>query len=311
MLPPPRPHPLIDGPMATIALRPTLDRWAPPAIARLVLPMQRIIAVASLADGDQAVFAEKLGLTRRPSRRILAGLADRALRRRHFEQVSRRWESLFFGDAPVDPKALVTAELARRDAAVALLSGGREFLEILRRGGLPVEALPPSPGPGPGPTLGAIDQPAATRVVQSRPVPGTLGVESWVRFPAPTMGDQAWARVYEPADGKIKATMIFLHGIAMETEFWPDRPDPINALTQAGFRVLRPIIWEQWCTLSISTRSPSSVPRNFVADMASKVRNGPLAEATCLTRASCALSVNLISFIRGVCFTIRGTCLSL
>src|SRR5512132_4228187 len=63
-------------------------------------------------------------------------------------------------------------------------------------------------------------------VEPSRGFLSRLGMEGWVRFPAPTAAipGRVWARVSSPAVIPPEASpampsLIFAHGIAMETEF--------------------------------------------------------------------------------------------
>ena len=54
---------------------------------------------------------------------------------------------------------------------------------------------------------------------------------------------RAWARVSEPepgARGGGMPSLIFLHGIAMETEFWSGLMDPSLPLARRGVRLIRP-----------------------------------------------------------------------
>jgi alpha-beta hydrolase superfamily lysophospholipase len=60
----------------------------------------------------------------------------------------------------------------------------------------------------------------------------------WLRFPAAD-GGTAWARLESPP-GPVRGTLIALHGICMETEFWPPAPDYTGAALACGWQVLRP-----------------------------------------------------------------------
>jgi pimeloyl-ACP methyl ester carboxylesterase len=72
-------------------------------------------------------------------------------------------------------------------------------------------------------------------------VPGPAGSQYWLRFAAEVSGrpDTAWARVFEPEAGVEPPTLIYLHGICMEMEHWPDSRDPIPELARRGVRVVR------------------------------------------------------------------------
>lgn len=65
---------------------------------------------------------------------------------------------------------------------------------------------------------------------------------SWISVPSSVGGarDRAWARVIEPVGVINPPTLVFLHGIGMESEFWRHKPGPIERLVQNGIRVIRP-----------------------------------------------------------------------
>jgi pimeloyl-ACP methyl ester carboxylesterase len=62
----------------------------------------------------------------------------------------------------------------------------------------------------------------------------------WLRFMSPVAkAGESWARVYEPRTAEPVPTLIFLHGIGMEWEFWPNSADPMPAIAARGIRVIR------------------------------------------------------------------------
>ncbi len=60
----------------------------------------------------------------------------------------------------------------------------------------------------------------------------------WLRFPSPVMEDSAWARVSEPAEREPAGTVLFLHGIGMETEMWRRTAQLVNVMHSRGFRMI-------------------------------------------------------------------------
>ncbi len=221
-----------------------MDRIAPGFIARWILPHQRLLALAAAARGDKARFGDSLGFDVRLPLRLESALRDRAARQDRHAEAHARWTEAFFDRASPGASGdeeLVLLEQQRRSAARATISGGAAFLGILpNKKTLAWDIPPPAAVPAPrlSPACGLEDGAAAVQL--SRTVKSVYGRESWIRFPSPAMGDRVWARVYEPGDRDIRGTIVVLHGIAMETEFWRDLADPINGLTQAGFRVIRP-----------------------------------------------------------------------
>ena len=86
----------------------------------------------------------------------------------------------------------------------------------------------------------AYPAPKPVAVDTSRRLAHWYGRQYWLRYPSILAGDTAWARVIEPADAPPRATLIYLHGVCMEPEMWPELDDPIVRLTQQGLRVVLP-----------------------------------------------------------------------
>jgi pimeloyl-ACP methyl ester carboxylesterase len=84
----------------------------------------------------------------------------------------------------------------------------------------------------PAPEVPKIDVSGVVGTARSR--------QYWLRFPSPVLGDTAWAHVYEPAAAPARATMIFLHGIAVDGDMWPEAGDTFAALLDRGIRIIRP-----------------------------------------------------------------------
>ena len=199
--------PLLHPALAGLWLRPWFDAFALRFIADWQMPMARALATALAVDGEPETFA--------PS--------------------------------PPTPEAAIAAEVARRSAAERMMLSQTRFLPLVARGavaplgwdvasqeemharhGARLEGLAfPAPAPG--------------EVRRSHSLLGPDGAQYWLRMPAPSplLDDEAWAHVYEPAGVENPATLVFLHGICMELEFWPDRFDPIPRLARRGIRVLR------------------------------------------------------------------------
>jgi pimeloyl-ACP methyl ester carboxylesterase len=86
----------------------------------------------------------------------------------------------------------------------------------------------------------AFPQPEAAEIEASRRVAGASGLEHWLRFRAPVLGDTAWARVSTPEGAADPPTLVFLHGIAMENDMWRGAADPLTSGAIGGLRVIRP-----------------------------------------------------------------------
>jgi pimeloyl-ACP methyl ester carboxylesterase len=239
---------LFRDPIARLWLRPWFDRAALRLIARWYLPLSRAWAAALAADGEVERFWRGLPQAPRGADPLLTrALAQVARRRRAYDLAVRNWEEALFAAAPMPVDRRVQAELDRRRAAERLMMARAGFLPLALRRRLPaVRFNIPTPAEmarrqaarlaGP-----AFPAPERSAVETSRRVPGPYGSQHWLRFASEVAGepDTAWARVFEPEAALEPPTLIFLHGITMEMEFWPDSRDPIPQLTGRGLRVVR------------------------------------------------------------------------
>jgi pimeloyl-ACP methyl ester carboxylesterase len=84
--------------------------------------------------------------------------------------------------------------------------------------------------------------PPLPAVARSHAVPSADGQTRWLRFPTSVAGapDTAWARVVEPAAAVDPPTLVFLHGVGVESEFWKADLGHVDGLVRAGIRVVRP-----------------------------------------------------------------------
>ena len=256
-LPSPAASPLRWDPLGALVMRPWYDRLAVKLVPHWFFPLSRAWAAALESGGDEAAFAEALGLDAFPGgfcgwrlRRALARTQELA---RVHAGADAHWRDLFFADKAPPATDLVAAERARRRAAHDLMAARRFFL-CLRKKIPPVlwelphpEEMPPAADlAGDGGTCirspsGAQGLPA---VEQSHWVSGPFGRQCWIRFASPGMpGDTAWAQVYEPEGVSDPPTLISLHGICMESEHWSESMDSIDivpTLALKGLRVIRP-----------------------------------------------------------------------
>jgi pimeloyl-ACP methyl ester carboxylesterase len=238
---------LFEGPLGRLVARPWLDRVAVKLVARSYLPLSRAWAAALAAEGSEARFREALPGLSRPSRTLSRALPQVQGRWSQYQTALVTWDELFFGTGgPVSDDRLVAAETARRSAAHELMASRGRFLPLLRR-------LPAVRWEVPGPEQVEGEQgarlnnaahpfpaPAAVEVETSHKVPSARGSDHWLHFASPVLGDRAWARVSEPEGVRDPPTVIFLHGIAMESDQWRPGPDPLDHQCLAHCRVIRP-----------------------------------------------------------------------
>ncbi len=245
-LPRPSNYRILQGVLGDLVLRPWFDWVALTSVARGYFPLSRAWAAALASGGSLGRFRAEAGIDEVPRTTTLPALALAENRRAAYEAAARDWETLFFEGDRAAPEILVEAELARQDAAHQLMLTRFAFLPL--RGRLPAvrwqvaspEAVAAKHGArltDPAAAFAVPDMPALER---SHPVLSAYGREYWLRYPSPVMGDMAWARVVEPEHVEDPPTVIFLHGIAMETEMWRGGADLVSDLALDGVRVVKP-----------------------------------------------------------------------
>ncbi len=240
-LPEPRAGLALHPGIAPLWLRPWFDAAALRFITRLHLPISR--AWSRALSGDIAEFADALALRRTPGPLIRRAVAATAAAEARYWTADAEWERAMFGSG----KPIAAVEVARRRAAERLMLSQRGFLPLAFGHGLaPVDWDIPTPERleerhAERRAGAAFPAPDRVEIRRSGAIPGPDGPQFWLRMPAPSrlLGDEAWAHVYEPDGVDNPATLIFLHGICMEMEFWPDQFDPIPRLARRGVRVVR------------------------------------------------------------------------
>ena len=247
VLPPPGDFPVLRGPLARLILRPYFDRASLYVISRWYMPLSRGWAAGVESGGAVESFAAATGLSANGGGmgRVLSALRDRQTT---YEEASTRWEEAVFGPDDPGEAERTRREAARQNAAHRFMAGRLGFHRVrtrlaqIRWDIRGKDAVEEAHGYRLADPATAFPAPAPTDVAVSRPVRGAYGLESWLRFPSPSarLGDTAWARVYEPDGVTDPATLIFLHGICMETEMWKGSVDAVTELTRAGVRVVRP-----------------------------------------------------------------------
>ena len=187
------------------------------------------------------------------ARRLLPGVLKRVHdRRAALDAADAAWEAAFFGEGP----ARADVEAERLCAALALGNLRGAFVPLHLQSPLPALAweieAPASVAHRHGSRLARPEQAFADAfdladIQASRGFLSSLGVEGWIRFPAPTVAvtGLAWARVTAPvvagsAGSPRMPSLVFTHGIAMEPEFTGSARHSMAALLAEGIRVIRP-----------------------------------------------------------------------
>lgn len=253
-LPGPVDYAVLHGWPGALVLRPWFDRLALYAVAKWYFPLSRAWAAALACDGSPerciaGAYADGGG-DRVSANRVHPLIQAAIARRAAYEAAQAAWEAMLF-EAPAPAAAdMVAAQLCRQSAAQAFMEARRFGLRLHR-----TRAVPPvrwdivGPDDMPARQQSRLADPAAAfpmppprPVAQSHRVPAVHGRVSWLRYESPVLGDTAWARVIEPeGPGNDRVpTLIFLHGIAMEPEFWRDTADLTSGLARQGVRVIHP-----------------------------------------------------------------------
>ncbi len=243
---------LVGSAAGGLLLRPWFDDTALRLLTQWYFPLSRGWAAALAADGSVERFLTELPCGRF-SRRLLPSILSRVeTHRAVLAAADRQWEDAFFGSGP----ARAEIEAQRWHAASALTNVRASLVPLHMATRLPpiawqVEA-PASVTDRHNSRLGCLPQAFSDSfdpsiVEPSRGFLSPAGIEGWVRFPAPTAAipGRAWARISTPAvtpqgASRTMPSVIFTHGIAMETEFAGVRRDPLGALVAAGVRAIRP-----------------------------------------------------------------------
>ena len=236
--------PLIPRVVGQVFFRPWWDALGVPLVAGVYFPLSRAWA-ASITAGDDARALGRMLQIAGPGPLLLRRAAAAARLARLYERAEGLWRDGFF--TPGTPPDELAAIARRRDRA------SFRFM-IARRGFLPwLRQVPPVRWQVAGPddvrarhgqrTSGeqpAYPAPAYPDIEVSGAIATARGRQYWLRFPSPSLDDTAWAHVYEPTNAPAKTTMIFLHGIAVDGDMWPEAGDAFAALLDRGIRIIRP-----------------------------------------------------------------------
>ena len=240
---------VLDQSVAPYLWRPWYDRVATPAVARLFFPLSRAWAAAVAAQGDPVVF-HAIADSGPPRRMVGEKLLNAVTRSwREYEETLDEWEAaLYGGEGPSE--ALNGLERRR-------LSLSRKVM-ALRAGFLPAHLERPFPaihfdietadrvearhGARLASPDGMMRPTDAPEIRRSRSFLRDGAVWHWARFKTPdgAASPPAEARIREPAGTVPRGTMVFAHGIGMETEMWGEEGTIPDWFLAQGFRVIEP-----------------------------------------------------------------------
>lgn len=231
---------------------PWFDRAGLTLLKRAFFPASRAWAAAELAENDIVRFYDNVPMARRfeDDKRLIAALHHHGLARAAHAAIQGAWEAAFFRAKPSTPTERQALEAARVKHAHAYNLTRRHFGFLLPRGcpRIRLETFTPEATAAIyGPALSdatpffALADPLP-EVEVSEPIPGAVGTDTWLRFKSPSarLGDTVYARVHTPNGVSDPPTIILGHGVCVEFDNWIGLVDEADALTAAGFRVIRP-----------------------------------------------------------------------
>jgi pimeloyl-ACP methyl ester carboxylesterase len=233
------------NPFLKLIARPWVDPICLWGLKR-IFPASRAWAAAGISRGDPQRFATELGLDRAPPG--IAGRLKKTIRLQSASDAAfRRWtETIFGGNADV-----AEAEARRRNAANSWFAHRFAYLLLARRCSVPAVRLAvPTPAEVMAEFGSAMADPdalfrlpsAMPEVERSREADLGKVREYWLRFPSPGGGDTVYAHVYEPKDIPAGGmpTLIFGHGLAIETEMMKGDIRGYATVAERGIRLVLP-----------------------------------------------------------------------
>ncbi len=238
---------MVRGTIGRYLARPWFDALALRLGVNYLFPLSRILHTAIACEGDARVLADRLQLKQALPDSCDDALTEVSIRHYVAKSAFERWKVVMFGD-DLSIAGRIFSELRRQETAQRLLESALLFRD-LRRQVAPIGWDLPTPRDFQEKYADFLKEPekafappsAMPRMVMSHSIHGVYGREYWLRYPSLLGGGENWVRCYEPLTGlePDAPTFIFLQGLGVEQDCFQDREDPICALTEAGFRVLR------------------------------------------------------------------------
>ena len=229
---------LLAGPLGGLILRPWYDRIALKGVARWYLPLSRIWA-EGVDEPDSAKLAEimEIPAKHRDSLKTAHGKLHR--RWEAHREAEWTWREAFFEGREASLGELYDLEEKRGLAATKYMGARFYFKGLHRKLKFPARLGAPDRG---------FPAPSKAQMQVSREISSYYGGLSWLRWMAPrthasALEELAYARVVEPLHHEgPRPTLIYLHGIAMETEYLPEQTvDATSLLARMGVRVIKPV----------------------------------------------------------------------
>jgi hypothetical protein len=244
----------LQGPAGGLIARPWFDHVALWSITRLLFPLSRAWAAATVAEGSLERFAAELPvarIARSAERSVRAALERIAEQQIALDAAERAWDATFFEQGAGDGSARIAAHRRRAKASNVLMQGRFGFARLLLRQRVPAVRFAIPDRAAVEARYGWLKDGAEhfhalpedlPPVEESHRIAGPFGREYWLRFasPNPLVPGLAWAHVFEPTevDPARMPTLIEIHGVGVETESlsgWDD----LGIFAERGVRVVR------------------------------------------------------------------------
>jgi hypothetical protein len=240
---------LFASPLGALLAKPWLDQAGLLGLRRWYMPLSRLWAAANAAGQDVASFRKQacMPLPAFWSEARLLGLLQRHERVHVAARGAREaWEAGVFGTRSVDAERLDTA---RRQAATRHMASRGWFYPLLFPQRPPVARWTIDP-PGSADceeVIGSAALDPATIEVSQAFERNDLR-EYWLRAVTPSLrlkrragSETLYARVVEPANAAVEATLIFGSGLGLEFELLTVTRDAGRRLAERGWRVVEPV----------------------------------------------------------------------
>ncbi|MFD2204004.1 alpha/beta hydrolase [Kiloniella antarctica] len=245
-LPSPQSFPMIRGTVGRYLARPWFDALALRLVVNYLFPLNRALQTSIVCKGDAEGFENELELKHALPKSCDDALTEICIRHYVAKSAFERWKVVMFGDG-LSIAGRIFAELRRQETSQRLLESALMFKDV-RKLIEPIKWDLPTPKEFHQHYDGHSDDPAKIYSMpkkiplfhMSHSIHGVYGREYWLRYQS-FFGGENWVRCFEPLRGLEPSapTLIFLQGLGVEQDCFQDREDPVCALTEAGFRVLR------------------------------------------------------------------------
>ncbi len=236
--------------------RPWFDRLTFRSVIDIYQPLSRAWALAEASGYDRERFLDSL---EKPLQRNLVVergfdwvLEQAREKAADYEKEEASWRKAFFADKSPAMTTLLRRYEARMTAADGFSNSRALFLPLKllgRAAPLRWQVAPPEEVEA---RFGPYLERPETLFDPQEPAPHfnvshDLVLEGrrhrWLHDAAVEESDEErklWVHVIEPEGAQNPPTLVFLHGISMETEMWKGFEDAVNQAVEWGFRVIRP-----------------------------------------------------------------------